>query len=154
MKSNILDDLKAVPLLAGLSEPLLEQIATFSRIRVVRAGETIFCQGEPSPYCFVIIRGQVSIQRVSVDRRHPAKLLSLLGAGDFFGESALFDDCARVVMASATQEGQLIAISGTRWREWIRKDAAASVPLLMGLLQNMMARLQQASADLAAHPGN
>jgi CRP/FNR family transcriptional regulator, cyclic AMP receptor protein len=149
MTAEIKQALKSMPLLTSLSEPLLEQLSTFSKLRRVRAGETIFCQGEPSPYCFGIVHGQVSIQRVFKDKQLPPKVLSLLGPGAFFGESALFEDRPRAAMASAVQEGQLIAIYGANWRDWIKKDTQASAPLLMGLLQNTMGRLQQTSSDLA-----
>src|SRR5882672_9144731 len=99
-------------------------------IRSVRAGETIFCQGEPSPYCFGIISGGVVIQRVSKDRRFPPKVLSLLGPGSLFGESALFMESPRAAMASASQDGKLLAILGAKFRDWIKQDPAAGMPLL------------------------
>jgi CRP/FNR family transcriptional regulator, cyclic AMP receptor protein len=149
MNDDINRALKSIPLLASLPEAMLEQLATFSKLRRVRSGETIFCQGEPSPFCFGIIEGQIAIQRVFKDKQLPPKILSLLGPGSFFGESALFEDSPRVAMASAAQNGTLIAIYGATWREWIKKDAQVSAPLLMGLLQNTMHRLQQTSSDLA-----
>ena len=43
----------------ALSGPVLDQLLAFASIRLIRAGETIFCQTEPSPFCFGIISGVI-----------------------------------------------------------------------------------------------
>jgi CRP-like cAMP-binding protein len=149
MTAEIEKALRCIPLLAPLPPECLQQIASFSMLRSIRAGETIFCQGEPSPYCFGIVTGEVAIQRVSKNRQTPPKMLSVLGVGALFGESALFEESPRAAMASARRDGQLVAILGTKMRDWIRNEPVASVPLLTGLLQNALGRLRQTSGDLS-----
>ena len=72
MSEKIVQSLRLVDLLEDLPDTCLEQLARFSLLRKIRAGETIFCQGEPSPYCFGIVSGQITIQRVARDRNFPA----------------------------------------------------------------------------------
>src|SRR5439155_9757644 len=98
MAKSIAEALKSISMLADLPEPFLKQLAEYTVLRKVRAGETIFCQGEPSPYCFGIVSGEIKIHRVSRNHRFPSKTLSLLGPGEIFGESALFADSPRSAM--------------------------------------------------------
>src|SRR3954470_22516220 len=122
MTEKILRSLKLIDLLADLPDPFLQTLARFSMIRQVRAGETIFCQGEPSPYCFGILSGQVTIQRVPKDPTFAPKILSILGPGCMFGERSLFKDAPRTAMAIASLNGELIALQGKQFRDWIEKE--------------------------------
>jgi CRP-like cAMP-binding protein len=149
MKRDLQKALRTIDLLSALPDPLIDQLAAFSMIRTIRAGETIFCQGEPSPYCFGVLSGEVLIQRVSSDRRFAPKALSVLGRGAIFGESSFFEESPRNAMATATKDGELVAILGWKFRDWIRRETSSGVPLLMGMLQNALERLQQTSCDLA-----
>src|SRR5438046_1936526 len=99
MTEKIAKALRLVDLLADLPAPFLDTLARFSMLRQIRAGETIFCQGEPSPYCFGILSGQITIQRVPKEKSFPPKILSVLGAGSLFGEQALFKESPRTAMA-------------------------------------------------------
>jgi CRP-like cAMP-binding protein len=141
--------LKSLQCFSALSAETLAPLAPFTSIRIVRAGETIFCQGEPSPYCFGVLSGEVAIQRVSKDRRFPPKILAMAGAGALFGESAIFEDSPRAAMASAAKDGQLLAIRGSELREWSKKNPEAGQRLLLTLLQSAQKRLFQTSHELA-----
>ncbi len=141
--------LHSLELFSKLPESALKQIAQFSKIRPMRAGETIFCQGEPSPYCFGILSGEVLIQRVARDRRFPPKILSALGPGSLFGESSFFEESPRAAMASASQDGELLAITGTTLRQWLASTPTEGQFVLLGMLENALSRLQQTSGDLS-----
>ncbi len=149
MTDKIIQSLRLIDLLADVPEPLLARLAHYCMIRQVRAGETIFCQTEPSPYCFGIVSGQVTIQRVPRERHFPPKVLSTLSPGMLFGEQALFEDSPRTASAIASQQGELIAIQGKKFRDWIEKDWTQGLPFVMGILQNTMSRLRQTSHELS-----
>lgn len=153
MSSELGRALKTLQGFSALSESALELLATFASLRTIRTGETIFCQGEPSPYCFGILSGEVMIQRVSKDRRFPPKVLGVVGPHGLFGESSIFEDSPRAAMASASQDGQLVAIRGTELREWIRRNPEAAQPLLLALLQASQGRLHRTSHELAVIHG-
>ncbi len=140
--------LHAVDLLSDLAPALLDDIAGFTTLRSMRAGETIFCQGEPSPYCFGIVSGEVAIERVSRDRRDGSKVLSSLGAGAWFGESAIVEVTPRAAMASAAQDGQLVVIHGQKLREWILRNPEPGMIVQTMLVKNLLHRLEQTSRAL------
>ncbi len=132
-----------------MSESVLDQLAPFVSTRVMRAGETIFCQGEPSPYCFGVLSGEVVIQRVSINTRFPPKILGMIGAGGLFGESAIFGESARAAMASSSKDGKLLAIRGPQLIEWMKANSQASLSLLMALWKTSMSRLNRTNQELS-----
>src|SRR5438046_519391 len=122
MTEKISKALLLIDLLADLPPEFADQLAKFSMLRKIHAGETIFCQGEPAPYCFGIVSGRVTIQRGPREKGFPPKILSVLGPGSLFGEQALFKDSPRTAMAVASQDGELVAIQGKQFRDWLGKD--------------------------------
>src|SRR5258706_11799099 len=134
---------------SALSKSGLEPLIGFASLRTIRAGETIFCQGEPSPFCFGVLSGEVVIQHVSKDRRFPPKVLGVIGPGGLFGESSIFEDSPRLAMASASKDGKLVVIRGAELRPWIQANPAAAQPLLLALFQAAQGRLYRTSHELA-----
>jgi len=70
----------------------------------LKAGETIFKEGEPAKELYVIKSGQVDIQFGN-------RLLDTLEANDIFGEMALIDSAPRSATAIAKTEVVLVPIS-------------------------------------------
>src|SRR5262245_19183091 len=105
MALSLREALKKIEGFSQLPDSILQELEAFASFRPVRAGETIFCQGEPSPYCFGVVEGEVTIQHVSTDRRFPPKILGIVKSGGLFGESAMFEDSARRALASASRDG-------------------------------------------------
>jgi CRP-like cAMP-binding protein len=149
MPNELKQGLKSIQGFSALSEAVLEQLVPFASERVVRAGETIFCQGEPSPYCFGVLSGEVVIQHVSKDARFTPKVLGVVGPGGLFGESAILEDNPRAAMASASKDGKLLAIRGSQLRQWIQKNPETGQLLLLALLQSALGRLHRTSQELA-----
>ncbi len=149
MTQNIKDRIKTLPEFAGLADPVLDTLAGFCAIRLVRAGETIFCQGEPSPYFFVVLAGEVAIERVSTDRRFPKKILGIVGPGELFGESSIFEESSRVAMASASLDGELLVIRGPDFRQWLKAHPEMSHPLVLSLLKTTLVRLHRTNHELS-----
>jgi len=141
--------LKQIRLFADLPEPVLDRLTPFTLLRRVRAGESIFLQTEPSPYFFGILTGRVQIQRVSKNKTGPAKRLGDLGPGEVFGESALFGRTLRTATATALTDGSLVVITGQSLQEWVQTHPEHGVPLVMGILQSAMDRLQKTSLELS-----
>ena len=150
---DVLSALRAIPALAWLPPESLQRIASFCSVRTVRAGETVFCQGEPSPYCFGVLSGEVTIYRVARDRDLPAKALGVLGPGSLFGESALCDDSPRAAMASVTAAGELLVISGSALREWAKNTAPEGTTVILSMLQTAYTRLRTTAIELTLLDG-
>jgi CRP-like cAMP-binding protein len=149
MSSELKEDLKSLHGFNVLDENALDQMLPFVSMRAVRIGETVFCQGEPSPYCFGVVSGEIIIQHVSKDSRFPSKVLAVVGSGGLFGESSIFEDTLRVAMATANKDGKLLAIRGSEFRKWMQRHPETAQPLLLALLKTSLRRLTLTSHELS-----
>jgi CRP-like cAMP-binding protein len=89
------DLLKAVPLFAGSSSRELERLGMLTDEVSMPAGRVLFNQGDPAAELFILVEGQVRVERHGT-------VIATRGPGEFFGEMALVSEGTR--MASATCE--------------------------------------------------
>ena len=92
-------------------EPLLERV----REREVKAGETVFHQGEPADALYVVADGSVE---VLADQR----MLAELGNGQAFGEMALLCGGARTATVRAKTDTHLVAIAKDDFDRLLAED--------------------------------
>jgi small-conductance mechanosensitive channel/CRP-like cAMP-binding protein len=104
-------------LLAGIDifaplEPEERNIIVRALDRYVYApGEVILRRGEPGKSMFVIARGQVEVCMLA--RNGALQQAAVLGAGDFFGEMALFTGAPRSADVIALEEVEVLEIGKT-----------------------------------------
>ena len=103
-----LDLLRQVPLFATLGADGLEQLdRAIDEIRVAE-GATIIREGRHEGYFFVIVEGQVRIER-------SGSVVNTLGPGDFLGEIALLDGGPRTATATAETPCRLLTLRHDRF---------------------------------------
>jgi diguanylate cyclase (GGDEF)-like protein len=121
------EHLSRVPLLSGLDEPDLQDLAAQTRPVTFPAGTTIVEIGDMGQSLFLIVEGSV---RVLYPSRGNDFELARLGAGDFFGEMALLNDKPRSATVQAVDEVNLLVLDKLDFREVIRKAPAVALRLL------------------------
>lgn len=75
----------------------MQVVLSFLHFRHYQAGEVIFDEGEEGQALYIVVAGQVNINR----QGREDMLLARLEPGAFFGEMALLDDAPRVAQARA-----------------------------------------------------
>jgi CRP/FNR family cyclic AMP-dependent transcriptional regulator len=86
---------------------------TCVRLKVKR--NTLICnQGTKISYLYLIKQGEVLLTRLSPDGRET--LISILGPGEFFGESSLLSGTEVTFSASATKRSELILLSDRKFK--------------------------------------
>jgi CRP-like cAMP-binding protein len=100
-----------VPLFSGLSAEELETPGRSLRPRRYARGDVIFQQGDPGDAFYIIESGEVKVVLSSQDGREA--ILTLLGAGHFFGELSLLDG-GIVLGIRLTQEDLASMVGSTR----------------------------------------
>ena len=118
--------LAEVPLFAGLSRRHLRQIAGTGRIARFGNATTIVRAGEPGDTFYVILDGDVSVNRKGIPGIS-------LGAGSYFGEMALLDGGARSASVMAAGPVTCLTIKRPRFLKLLRSEPAISVALLAEL---------------------
>jgi CRP-like cAMP-binding protein len=107
----------------------------------VPAGEHVFLEGDLGTEMFIVLEGRVRIEKRI---RGEAHVLSVLEKGDFFGEMGVLESTPRSADAFAETEAKLVAITGSRFDEMIRKTPEIAVRII----RKYASRLREANALL------
>ncbi len=134
----VAERLRRVPLFHQLSEAELERVARAAREKSYPKHSVILFEDDPGDALYVVLRGQVKVVLVGEEGREV--ILSILKAGDFFGEMALIDDQPRSAHVIATEESHLLVLR----REDFRQCLEESPRIALGLLQALSRRLRRA----------
>jgi CRP-like cAMP-binding protein len=121
-----------VPIFAGLSRRHLNKVAGLGRIRRFHHGATIVVAGEPGDTLYVLLDGEVSVNR-------PGLAPITRGIGSFFGEMALVDGGPR--SATVVAEGPVVCLTITQsgFFKLLRKEPAIAAALLKELATRLRA---------------
>lgn len=105
-----LDQLKRVPLFAGLGRRELEELGTLADEVDVADGRMLTRQGETGAEFFVVLDGAV---QVDVN----GSVISTLGKGDFLGEIALIDGKPRTATTRAVGPTRLLVVGHRQFHQ-------------------------------------
>ncbi len=92
---------------AGLLNEELQALEHTAKMRLFKAGQTIFRAGDPGDGFYLVETGRVIISAVV---GHEARPLATVVAGEFFGEMALLDEAPRSATATAEEETRAFCI--------------------------------------------
>lgn len=99
------DLLLSVPMFAALPAPQIEQLATaLQPPQQLAAEQPLLTQGDHGEHCYIIMEGQVRIERDGLTIAH-------LGEGDLVGEIALLRDTPRTATATAIDDVEVVALA-------------------------------------------
>ena len=133
--------LRNVPVLADLSDELLEGLSRQAREMHVAAGEWILHEGEQAGSVFIIRSGRVEV----VDERPPETLIRVLRRGDVLGELALLRRSTRSASARARRDTELLELTRDAFEALIR-DAP---DFALALVRSIGAQLAASRAAVA-----
>ncbi|MBU0493757.1 MAG: cyclic nucleotide-binding domain-containing protein [Chloroflexi bacterium] len=98
---------------------------------VYERGAVIFRQGEPGDKMYVIQSGAVEISRKQGESE---TVLTILGKGEFFGETALFQEEQRSATVIAIRPTRLLPLTRSSLLERVSRDPGVTFHLLKGLI--------------------
>jgi putative peptide zinc metalloprotease protein len=108
--------LRDLPLFAGAAPRQLDLLAVKLQIRAFQPGEVLLRQGDPGDAFYIVREGSVEVVGRQ-DRR--SKRLSILKAGDFFGEVALLRNQPRSATVRGMSEGSVWRLERDDFRELV-----------------------------------
>lgn len=142
MTKNFEALLSKVELFAELDEGEMEQVSGVVQLRSLAKDTTIFNAGDPADAVYVVSSGKVKIVVTSTDGRD--FILTVLGAGQVFGEMALLESAPRSAAAvTATQVDVL-----TLHRRDFDRLLSSSSALCRKLLKILSRRLRRANSKM------
>jgi CRP/FNR family transcriptional regulator len=133
-----------VSVFEGLAPDDLQRVASVAVPRSFEPGQVVFREGDDSDTCYVVCEGHARALRTHSDGR--TITLATFGAGEVFGELAMFDDEKRSATVEAIDAVEAIAILGPDMRRVLREHPEISAKLVTTLGR----RLRAANERLAS----
>lgn len=135
---SIAEQLRRVPLFGHLDEAEMTRVSQATREKSYPKNSVILFEDDPGDALYAVLSGQVKVVLIGEDGREV--ILSILKAGDFFGEMALIDDQPRSAHVIATEDSNLVVLR----REDFWKCLEEMPRIALGLLQALSRRLRRA----------
>jgi flavin reductase (DIM6/NTAB) family NADH-FMN oxidoreductase RutF len=115
--------LERTPVFSSLPPEILDVITAEGDERAFEEGEIVVREGDPGDELFVILDGEARVER-------NGNALARFGAGEFFGEIAVFDGRPRSADVLAASPLRVLAISRDVVREALSREPRAAWAML------------------------
>lgn len=123
--------LDAVPIFSELTDEEKMEIALISKHKVYEKGRFIYQAGEMNNNLYIIHQGKVKIVRYNPQGKE--QIISILSAGAFMGELALFSKQPVTGFSEALEKSEICMIEGDGLRELMRKYPSISLKIMQEL---------------------
>lgn len=141
------DLLRRSPLFSGLDAPILKAVLDAAQARELPAGATLFDEGDPGSYLFIVAAGQLEALK-----RSPEGLTRLrtLGVGEVGGLTSMSRSKRRSATLRAATDARVLTVPKPRFVELLRLHPALAESLIDVLSEKVRGRTAQISELLAA----
>jgi len=139
--TDITGVLRSIDFLSALDEVAIASVADYSRLEVFGQGEAIVREGEEGRSCYYIISGSVDVMHKGTSRTEIR--LTVLGAGDLFGEMSLLTGEKRNATVMAKEDTTCLVMESDAFRKIFAEN-----PEVASTLSELLARRQEAHVDL------
>lgn len=136
--------LRTVPLFASVPEEQLRLLATVITRRSTTRGSIVMAAGDPTDSLYIVLSGRLKVMMSDADGKEV--ILSILGAGEFFGEMGLIDDSPRSASVLAIEPCELLAIS----KRDFKKALAENFEMSMAVMRGLVHRLREADRKIGS----
>jgi hypothetical protein len=131
--------LRRVKALADLTDEQLERFVHFMEPQKVRQWAHIVKQGETDDGMYLVLEGELRV-RLMIGGKET--ILATLGAGECFGEIALFDQGPRSADVLSNKDSVLLKITAEAFDRLRREAPELSVPILFSISKTLAARIR------------
>ncbi|GAB4258301.1 Crp/Fnr family transcriptional regulator [Deferrisoma sp.] len=125
------DELRRVPLFAGLEPEQLERVRAIARLVEAKRRDVIFREGDPVEGIFVLLSGRVKLYRLGPDGRE--HILHVVRPGQTFAEAAVFMPGGYPAFAEALEKTRAIVLPKAAFLELLREEPAISLAMIAAL---------------------
>lgn len=145
MPGSVVDELAALTLFTAVDRAELDVLAGRGIGKRLSAGQVLFTEGDPSAHLVLVRSGRVRVLVSS--ERGDELVLTVLGAGDAFGELSVLDGLPRSATAEALDDADVVLFPAEAVRTVLDTHPAALLAVTQ-LLAAQVRRLTGNAADL------
>jgi CRP/FNR family cyclic AMP-dependent transcriptional regulator len=142
MTERMIELLSKVELFSELDSEDLARMASLAQMRSATKDTVIFHAGDPADAVYVIANGKVKIVTTSTDGKE--FILTVLGAGQVFGEMALIESAPRSASVITVTSVEMVMIKRDEFHHLLNTAPAISKKLLVILSR----RLRRANSKM------
>jgi CRP/FNR family transcriptional regulator, cyclic AMP receptor protein len=133
------------PLFSGLGQAAIDDLSALCHKRQLTSGEVLFQKGDVGESLYGVRRGQI---RIETGTESGGRLtFNVLGAGDLFGEVAVFDGQPRTADAVAAEPTELFVLRRSDIMSFLEKHprvAVRMIELLCARIRLISERMEEA----------
>ncbi|MCZ6800531.1 MAG: Crp/Fnr family transcriptional regulator [Nitrospirae bacterium] len=126
---------KNVPLFADLTDQELGLLAASGSRRKLPAKNVVFQEGEPGDFLLIILSGKVKVLLSGSDGKE--YILTILGAGNFFGEMAVLDSAPRSATVMTVEPCEFLVLKTQDLSALLKKHPGIALKILKNLSQRL-----------------
>jgi CRP-like cAMP-binding protein len=145
------DELKRIAVLQAMDADALARLAGALEEKTYADGEAVFSEGDPGDSMYFIAQGCVRIEKRAQAGGALQKTLTVLAAGDYFGEMALLDQKPRSASAVAAGGAQVLRLSKPAFDRMQGQGSAAGMSVLFAMIRTASDRIRRLSAQLVVY---
>ncbi len=113
-----------------LDDEVFADLRAYMEERVWESGSVIVRQGDPGRDFFVVVDGEVQVEREFDDEEREPEIIARLGIGQFFGELSLLTDQPRNASVVASTRCAVLSLSRDAFETYLEESSAAKQRLL------------------------
>jgi CRP/FNR family cyclic AMP-dependent transcriptional regulator len=145
------EELKHIAVLQAMDNDALARLAAVLQGKDYADGAIIFAEGDPGDCMYFIVSGCVRIEKRAQANSAVSKILTVLEAGDYFGEMALLDQKPRSAAALATGGARILRLSKEAFDEMQSKSSVAGMSVLFAMIRTSSERIRRLSSQLVVY---
>jgi CRP-like cAMP-binding protein len=145
------EEIKAIAVLQGIDSETLARLAEVMEQKDYPDGTPVFSEGDPGDSMYFIVSGRIRIEKRAQAAGAVHKTLTILEAGDYFGEMALFDQKPRSASAVAVDGARVLRLSKPGFDGIRAKSGAAAMTVLFAMIRTSGERIRRLSAQLIVY---
>lgn len=130
--------LRSVPVFSGLNEARLAALAAEASLKRAGRNEVVLREGDPTDSVYFVLSGRLRVLVSDAEGREV--ILSMLGAGNLFGEIGVIDDNPRSATVVAAEASDLVVFR----KEDFRRCLADHFDITLAIMRGLATRLRLA----------
>lgn len=142
------NQLKKISIFQGLSEQTLKEFFNYFNMKTMEIGTVIFKEKTMGDTLYIILEGEVIIEKKLDVEGREFKELAVLGGGDFFGEMAVLENQTRFAQARVSKKSNIYEIHRCDLMNFIKQSPEAGISFYNGIMRTLLKRLKYTSNEL------
>jgi len=127
--------LKTVPLFTTFPEDQLRMLTTMVTRKSAPRSTTIMAGGDPTDSLYIVLSGRLKVMMSDAEGKEV--ILSILTAGEFFGEMGLIDDAPRSASVVSIEPCELLSIAKRDFKKCLAENFEMAQAVMRGLVRRL-----------------